>query len=98
LRGSLGAQRKSGQEAGEQDSPGKVPQIKFVTFYTKYVTKKGNLLGEVLKGRVCGSYGTRLQPKTVAWFSGSPQPELFWECWFLSEVFDGMPILPVRER
>jgi hypothetical protein len=53
-----------------------------------------NLQREVLRGRaVCGSYGTRLQAKTVAWMRGDPQPELF-----PMRCFDGMPILPIRER
>jgi hypothetical protein len=53
-----------------------------------------NLQREVLRGRaVCGSYGTRLQAKTVAWMCGDPQPELF-----PTRCFDGMPILPIRER
>jgi hypothetical protein len=70
-----------------------------VTFLTKYVTNKDNLLVEVLKGRfVRGSYTTRLQAKTVAWMSGCPQPELFGTVGFGRGVFDGMPILPIRER
>jgi hypothetical protein len=65
-----------------------------VTFLPKYVTNNDNLLGEVWKGKgVCGSYGTRLQAKTVAWMSGCPQPELFG-----TRCFDGMPILPIRQR
>jgi hypothetical protein len=92
--GSLRGERKGGQEAGGKQNPGRTRQIKFVTFLPKYVTKKDNLLVEVSKGRsVHGSYETRLQAKTVAWMSGCLQPELFG-----TRCFDGMPILPIRER
>jgi hypothetical protein len=48
-----------------------------VTFSPKYVTKEDNLWDEVSKGRfVCGSYGTRLQARTVAWMFRCPQEEL----------------------
>jgi hypothetical protein len=93
-RRNLCGQRKGGQEPGGQQNPGKTRPIKFVTFLPKYVTKEDNLLDEVSKGRfVRGSYGTRLQAKTVAWMSGVSQPELFG-----TRCFDGMPILPIRER
>lgn len=52
-------------------------QIKFVTFSPKYVTKKDNLLDEVLWGTFArGCYRTRLQAKTVAWMFGCSQEEL----------------------
>jgi len=54
-----------------------VPEIKFVTFSPKYVTKKSDLLHEVYKGRtIRDSDGMGVKRKR-SMDAQNPQPELF---------------------